>query len=126
MCGPPNNTVKCWPTPAACFHRACGQYTEYASLTTARYRLNPTFLCWAAAERAPGGCSGGGRGDLVHEVGEAGQDVRAGLRQDAVTQVEGVAAECAGAGEDRAGAGLDHLPAGQQHRGVEVALQRLA
>src|ERR1700722_7506906 len=87
----------------------------------------------ALAARSPGndrgaradGTSGAGRGDLVHEVGQPGQDVRVGLGQDAMTQVEDVAAERARAGEDRAGAGLDHLPAGEQHRGVEVALQRL-
>ena len=43
MCGPPNSRLKGSATPAACFHLACGQYTEYASLTGARYRLSRTF-----------------------------------------------------------------------------------
>src|ERR1700733_14011799 len=49
--------------------------TPGPSPVTATSRAACCRLCRAAAERAPGGCSGGGRGDLVHEVGEAGQDV---------------------------------------------------
>ncbi len=62
----------------------------------------------------------------VHQVAEPGQHAGIGFRQHAVPQVEHVALGRAAALDHVPGPFLDDLPGGQQHRRIQVALQRLA
>ena len=60
----------------------------------------------------------------VHELDQPREDVRVGLGQHAVAQVEHVAGRVAAVVEDAAHLGLDRGPVGEQHGRVEVALHR--